>query len=115
MLDFAQNLYEELLFKLDSTVPDLKTFSPDQRLGLILRSIDQLKEKLKSYTFHSEEEEISFFRSRLPLFLSLFLYYSEKFDLESVQLAGTPQSRLEYFDRQFSRVGHFFIANAEFF
>lgn len=116
MLEFAQKLHDELLLKLDGLNEnhDIKTFSPDQRLSLILASIDRLKEKLKAYQFSRENEEIYFFKELLPLFLSLHFYYREKFDLESIELLGTPQLRNGYFDRLFIRIEDFFKENGEF-
>ncbi len=116
MLEFAQKLHDELLLELDSQNENhnIKSFSPDQRLSLILASIDRLKEKLKSYEFLSEEDEVYFFKKLLPLFLSLHLYYKEKFDLQSIELFGTPQLRNGYFERLFIRIEDFFNENAEF-
>ena len=60
MTEFAQQLYDELLSKLEDS---------DQRLSLIGEAIDQIKLKLKTYQFANEEEEIEFFKNMLPLFL----------------------------------------------
>ncbi len=117
MFDFAQKIHDELVSKLESLDKsyNLETFSPDQRLGLIIATIERLKEKLKSYQFVDEEEEIRFFKSFMRLFLSLFTYYTERIDLESIQLLGSPKLREETFDRIYRRMDDFFKENAEFF
>jgi hypothetical protein len=117
MLDFARALHDELLQILEEldSHRDPLDFSPDHRLQAVQSAIDQIKEKLKSHQFSDESEEIQFFKSVLPLFLSLFIYYREKFELESIQLIGTLQSRHEYIEVQSRRIEDFFRQHAEFF
>ena len=106
MTEFAQQLYVEILLKLRES---------DQPLNLISESIDQIKQKLKSYQFTGEAEEIDFFKNRLPLFLSLFIYYSEKTAIECSERIGTEKSRIEYLELLFQKIDYFFKANEEFF
>jgi RteC protein len=106
MIEFTQQLYNELLLKLEDS---------DQRLNLITEAIDQIKQQLKTYQFATEEEEIQFFKNLLPLFLSLFVYYSEKAALGCCERIGTEKSRMDYLDLLFQRIDYFFKANEEFF
>jgi len=106
MNHFTQQLYEELMVKLEDS---------DQRLNLIREAIDQIKQKIKTYQFAKEEEEIDFFKNTLPLFLSQFIYYSEKAAIACSERIGTEKSRVEYLDLLFQKIDYFFKANEEFF
>lgn len=116
MTDFTKNLYDELLSKLEDLDKsrDLESFSPDQRIELILDALNRLKEKLRSYQFESDDAEIRFFKIIMPRFLSLYIYYFEKFDLESVELTGSSKVKCEYCQRRFDEIDIFFNDNREF-
>jgi hypothetical protein len=117
MLNDAENLYADLTGELErqDKKQDLKNFSPDERPGLIVTAIFQLKQKLKNYHFEKEEEEIRFFKSVLPKILSLYFYYEEKFELESIELFGTTKSKAEYVEKEFLKIEGFFREQSEFF
>jgi hypothetical protein len=117
MLDFSQKLYDELLLKIEA--PDqnhgLQKMAPDQRMLLLTQAIDQIKQKLKGYSFDKEGHEIYFFKHILPLFLSQFIYYSEKGAIECSQRVGTEKSKREFLDLEFQKIDYFFNMNIEFF
>src|SRR6202035_2544761 len=117
MLDFAQKLYDELLLKIEAPDqnPDLQKMAPGQRMQLLTEAIDQIKQKLKGYSFDTEEQEIHFFKGLLPLFLSQFIYYSEKGAIECSQRVGTEKSKREFLDLEFQKIDYFFKMNMEFF
>jgi RteC protein len=117
MIDFAQNLYQSLLGRLEAFDLDEenKNGAPDPRVQMISDAIDQLKKKLQAHSFETEEEEISFFKSLLPLFLSLYIYYSEKSAIRCSEQVGTEKSKLEFLDDVFQKIDFFFKVNAEFF
>jgi len=117
MLEITKQLYEDLLSKLENTdrERDQERLLPGPCLDLIRGVIDQLKEKLKTWSFGNEEEEILFFKSALPSVLSLLIYYTEKFEMESVRFVRTPKWMLEYCELTYWRMENFFKENAEFF
>lgn len=117
MLEFAQKLHEELLQKLEALdkTQDHEKMIPDQRLQLLTTVIDQLKQNLRVYQFERAEEEIHFFKSILPLFLSEFIYYSEIVAVECSERIGTEKSRLDFLEKEFEKFDYFFKVNDEFF
>ena len=117
MYDFTKKLHHELLEKLESAEIniDSKSILPDPRPGWIGSAITRLRDKLKDYLFPSEEEEIDFFKFQLPLFLSVCIYYTEKFRVEAVQLANGTLFRTRFMERQRRKLDDFFMDNAEFY
>jgi hypothetical protein len=117
MLDFTRKLHEDLLIKLEELDdhPDNSKTSSDQRIQLLTNTIDQLKKKLKSHEFDSEKDEIHFYKNELPLFLSLFIYFSEKGAIECSRRIGTEKSRAEFLEQVFQKIDYFFNANIDFF
>ncbi len=95
MLEFAQKLHDELLHELESQDRELELdpFAPDRRPAIIHAAIEKVKGKLKTHVFGKEEDEIYFFRRQLPLFLSLLIYYTERFKLGSAELFSGPQQK----------------------
>jgi hypothetical protein len=115
MLDFTRELHEELLLKLkDFETNNNSGIFPDQRLEFIITALEKIREKLKGYPFAGERDEIHFFKSVLPPILSLFIYYSDKTELDLIELRSSPKSRYEYYDRIFTKTEDFFKENAEF-
>lgn len=117
MLEYARKLHDELISKLKELEEklDQKTISPDYRLDLITGTLDQLKEKIGSHPFSNDHEEILFFKSIMPLFLALLIYYNERLDLESVELIGTLKAMEDYYERVSERINRFFTENTEYF
>jgi hypothetical protein len=117
MLNFARELYEELLSKLEETETsgDPHSYLPGYHLGLIQSYIERLKEKLKSHVFSAEEAETVFFKAGIPLLFYLSIYYAERFELEMLLLFGTAEEKEAYFDRQLRKMHDYFRAHAEFY
>jgi hypothetical protein len=117
MLNFARELYEELLSKLEDapTSGDPHSYLPGYHLGLIQAYIERLKEKLKSHVFADEEAEAAFFKTGMPLLFYLSIYYAERFELETLLLFGSAEEKEAYFDRQLRKMHDYFKAHAEFY
>lgn len=117
MTEFAQKLYEQILSELEELDRDRYAFGniSDRRLSIITAAIDQLKQKSRTYTFASEEEEIYFLKNKLPLFLSLFIYYSERASIECCARIGIEKSRNEYLELLLQKFDNYFRVNEEFF
>jgi hypothetical protein len=116
MVDFVKKLYDDLeskLQELDSRT-DPGALTPDLRLGMIEEAISRIKKKLKDYSFHTEAEEVYFFKVSLPPFLSLLIYYTEKTELECMALIVDARVRKEYFARQMRKINNYCREHAEF-
>jgi hypothetical protein len=116
MLDFVEKLYHELVEKLENAEEDnnLLTLNTDTRFEWIVAAINQLKEKLKTYVFTDTNEEIHFFKSMLPGFLSTYIYQTEKLEWESARPVLTSKTKPEFLNRQFRKIDDFFEENFEF-
>jgi hypothetical protein len=116
MIDFAMQLYRDLVEKLDAAdiAGSEQKFSLKDRLDWIIQSIDQLKEKLRSHVF-SEEDEIQFFKMALPQFLSELIYYTEKAELDWAREHKNKGFRLQILERRLRRIEDYYIDHMEFF
>lgn len=117
MLEHAEKIYAELLaaLKMQDDSDHAGDCIPDPQMSLIQEVMDWIKTTLPNYDFQSEADEIRFFKTMLPQFLSLQIYYGEKIELESMERAGTRKAKEVYCDRALRRVNDFFNDNAEFF
>jgi hypothetical protein len=104
MKAFTEKLHEELLTKLDELD---KNYDPDNlidpRLSFVIIVIEQIKEKLLRYRFHSNEEEIHYFKSVLPHTLALYIYYSEKVEWDRIIRQNSAERRYAFYDRIYTR------------
>ena len=108
MKAFTEKLHEELLSKL----ADLdKNYDPnnlfDQRLNVLIIAIEQIKEKLLDHRFHSDEEEIHYFKSVLPKTMALYVYYLEKVEWDRIIRMDSPARRYKFHDHIYSVVEEF--------
>ncbi|HVY73240.1 MAG TPA: RteC domain-containing protein [Puia sp.] len=115
MLDFTRDLYNQLLEQLENPTDTRmrKSLSSDRRLELIRNVISQVKERLITYRFTSEGEEICFFKTVLPSLFALYIYHREKFDLETARQTGSSRLQAEYQQALVSRMDDFFKVNAQ--
>ena len=117
MLEFTKQLHDELLENLKALKrnPDSEKIFPCRCLELIHEAIKQLKVKLKTYKFKSEQEEIQFFKTSMPQILSLLIYNKEKIDLESFQEMTIPKLKFGYVNKTYSRTEKYIDDNIEFY
>ncbi len=117
MLEFTKQLHDKLLENLKALNrnPDSEKIFPCRCLELIHEAIKQLKEKLKTYKFKSEQEEIQFFKTSMPGILSLLIYNKEKIDLESFQEMTIPKLKFGYVNKTYSRTEKYIDDNIEFY
>jgi RteC protein len=116
MKSYTEKLRKELLTKLDELN---RNYDPlnlmDCRLQLIADAIDQIKEKLKKYSFKKQEEEIYYFKKALPNFLSLYFYYQDKMEWDRIAQLGSNSSQYKYHDRIFLQAENFRSENLFFY
>jgi hypothetical protein len=101
MLDFAMQLYRDLVEKLDAVDTSENQQEPTlkDRFDWIITAIDQLKEQLRTHVF-IEAEEIQFFKMALPQFLAELIYYTEKAELEWAGEHNGTGFRLQFLERK---------------
>jgi hypothetical protein len=105
---FTQKLHDELLKNLEEAD---KNYSPknieDRRLDLIVTTINEIKEKLKSYQFASEKEEIKYFKCILPEILLLHIYYTHVVEWDRIIRKGSDKTRYDFYDNLFTIAENF--------
>jgi hypothetical protein len=116
MLEFAGQLYEELISKLKKldNKDFVELYPAGERKDLIVLAIDRLKEKLRTYHFKDEEEEIFFFKYAMPDFLTLYIQDSEKKYLDVAMLMGSPRIKFLYLKKYFLEMNDFYVKNCDF-
>jgi hypothetical protein len=116
MKSYTEKLHAELLAKLDELN---RNYDPlnlmDCRLQFIADAIDQIKEKLKKYSFKKPEEEIHYFKKILPNTLSLYFYYKDKMEWDRIVRLGTDKTRFNFHDRIFLQAENFRSENLFFY
>ena len=117
MQTFTEKLHDELKSKLHMLEddPHSEKFRAEQRMGLIIKTINQILKKLETHRFPSEKEEITYFKSVLPSTISLLVYYDGKNDWESVERLGTQKAKQDYLEQLFKKINDFFKDNDELF
>jgi RteC protein len=102
MKSYTEKLHNELLVKLDELD---RNYDPlmltDPRLNIISSAIDQVKEKLKTYQFKYEKDEIHYFKSVLPKTLALYIYYSDKIEWDRTLRQGRTECITKLSDKLF--------------
>lgn len=108
MKSYTEKLHEELLTLLDELD---RNYDPiiltDPRLSIITETIDQIKEKLKTHRFHSEEDEIHYFKKVLPETLALYFYYIDKMERDRIVRLDSDNYKYKFHDRIFSQAENF--------
>ncbi len=115
MKSYTEKLHRELLEKLDELNSSYDPLNlVDCRLQKITKTIDQIKEKLKTYPFKKMEDEILYFKNVLPKILSIYFYYRDKMEWERIARMGTDKARFSYHDRIFLQAENFRADNKIF-
>lgn len=115
MKAYTEKLYRALLSELDKLNEqyDPQNLS-DGRLGLIIETINQIEEKLKTRRFKNELDEVYFFKFILPPVLALYIYYSDKIEWDRIIRQGSPECRYKFIDRIYSQAETFRKDNSVF-
>jgi hypothetical protein len=116
MLVFTQKLHNELISQLEEMD---RNYSPqnleDQRLDLIITTIEKIKLKLKLFEFASEKDEIYYFKSILPETLSLHIYYTDVMEWDRIVKQGSEKARFDFYDSIFTKAENFRNGQKEFY
>jgi hypothetical protein len=117
MQNFTEKLHDELKTKLQMLEddPHSEKFRAERRMGLIIKTINQILKQLETHRFPSEKEEIVYFKSVLPSTISLLVYYDAKNDWESIERLGTQKAKQDHLEQLFRKINDFFKDNDELF
>ncbi|WP_162054703.1 RteC domain-containing protein [Pontibacter pamirensis] len=118
MIQQAEKLYDQLVASLQEAEAT-PTITPAQRHGTILRllnkAIRELKELVIGYSFHKEEDEITFFKHIKPRFTSLLLYHSRLALIEFRLPLGSPKDIRKHYENELLLIRLFHEDHAPFY
>lgn len=78
-------------------------------------AMKKLKSYILKYKFQSEKEEISFFKSIKPHFLSRVIYFNEIYIIETKKPSGGERILKKYYRSELCKIKLFFDNNVEFY
>jgi hypothetical protein len=87
----------------------------DKSIEIVVRYLQNLKNYILENEFHSQEDEIHFFKCIKPTFTSKLIYYSKIRKLESYKPLGSKRVQREYLDHELHKLNIYFSENTEFY
>lgn len=104
--NFARDLLNKLQLRLEQFPLDNENrlLMIESSFNLVDQSIDRLKNMLKDYQFQSDEEEIEFFKVWMRDLLSLSIFYSELFLIESDQPKHKKDTQTAFYEEKIDDV-----------
>lgn len=113
ILQFTEDLYREELAaieEIDNSALNL-LMQRKARTETALRFLMQLKEKVLTYTFAHEKEEIAFFKEAKPRISSLLIFYSSVSRIELGKPEGSLLQVRSYYEHELALIDKFFNRN----
>lgn len=84
-------------------------------MDVCLRAINKLKGIILKHKFKSQAEEIRFFKTTKPKFLSQLIYHLKVFKIESRKPNGGDKIRKKYLLNELDKLKHYFDSNLDFY
>lgn len=78
---------------------------------LVLKALVKIKERMFSFEYLSQEEEITFFKFHKPDILSKFIFYNKLYYLELHRLGRSPAGIRKYCKEMMTKIDAFFREN----
>lgn len=82
---------------------------------IVLKTLDQLREWVKTHHFENKQQEIEFFKSIKPTFSSKLIYFNEMFRMETEKPEGSSKALSKYYNNEEKRINEFYKANLDFY
>ncbi|MFD2965409.1 MULTISPECIES: RteC domain-containing protein [Olivibacter] len=117
ILEIANNLYRQLSDKLAMIEQEEITDKLEiaKKLLTARSYLVELKNRTVNYSFSNEQEEIAFFKTKKPTFISLVLYYSARQRIELTKPEGTPDQLKKYYRYLLKGIEKFYRDNRELY
>jgi hypothetical protein len=112
---------EELRLKMNAEIDSISVDQPDalirtsQIITTIERDLLQLQHFLQKYKLKTAAEEIAFFKTIKPHFISALWYHQHLFKIQLFEAYNTNDARLKYYRKQLSILEAFMSKNQEFY
>ena len=115
--EFTSSLYDEMEKKLAEINKNDIDFLQMTResSAIILQFISRLKMFLNDYQFTSHQEEIYFFKSIKPKFISKLIYYQTIFKIQSRVPIGTSKDIRDYYLKELQKISDYLNINNDFY
>lgn len=84
-------------------------------IKVLLSTIDKLKKFTLRYKFKSDAEEIHFFKSIKPQFISRLIYHNRVLNIETKKPYGGEKVTRKYLNNELDKLKRFFDNNLEFY
>lgn len=84
-------------------------------ISVCLKAIEKLKSIILKHRFKSQLEEIRFFKTIKPKFLSPLIYHLKIFKIESRKPNGSGKIRRKYLHNELDKLKHYFDSNLDFY
>lgn len=113
-----ENNYENLYLEMESKLEEvhLNVSDPLQRfretITIINTTLEQLKKEAIKTGFHSDDDEILFFKHIKPKFYAQKILESEKYKLEINKPVGTAELQIAFFETEIQYISRFFRLNS---
>lgn len=102
-IDFLESEFEDEILRAEEII------------GVIIRSIDTLKNYIYKYKFKSKNEEIYFFKEIKPQFTSKLYYYNSILRIESQKPIRSKEFLKMYYLSELEKIKAFFDENIDFY
>lgn len=86
-----------------------------QALEVILKTLEKVKKKTIHHTFKSQQEEIQFFKSLKPRFVSKLIYYNEIHKIETRKPYGGERVLRKYLHKELNKLKRYFDDHLDFY
>ncbi|TBX66118.1 tetracycline regulation of excision, RteC [Flavobacterium silvisoli] len=113
---FTSSLLSELNNQLEvvhSSYPEPILYA-EQAVLISIKKLEELKTFFIKYKFESRHEEIEFFKTLKPKFVSILIYYNEIYNIELNKPIGHKKALKRHYSCHIKRLNNFFKENAEF-
>lgn len=111
--EYLENLEKEL----NSITNDTRDIFEVSELSInsIVRSLELVRERVKKESFKTEEEEIYFFKTIKPKFISKLVYHSTVFNIERNKPFGDTIAKKKYYLAELKTLKEYVNKNQNFF
>ncbi len=116
-----KELLENILSEIDVEIDEIDLYGYDiveNSLSMVHRLqavLNDLKTKLKTYSFPAKEDEITFFKTQKPEILGRLLFFYKIYRIETQCPNGSDDVIRSYINRELDNLTYFFNRNLDFY
>lgn len=111
--ELNSELQSQLQFIISETENQIK--AAELSIRILLSVIDKLKKFTIKYKFKNEAEEIHFFKTMKPHFISKLIYHNRVLNIETKKPYGGEKISRKYLNNELNKLKRYFDNNLEFY